>query len=99
MKVVRNTQDQLILQSVPWVLGVIFAGAILWISAASLNSLLTGDYKFATIMMLCGPVFMGLFFALLIRRDDLILDRSRDLLERDTQLSLGGTRSSISCHI
>ena len=81
MKVVRNTPDQLILRSVPWVLGVIFAGAILWMSAAGLNGLLTGDYKFAIIMMLCGPVFMGLFFALFIRRDDLILDRSRNLLE------------------
>lgn len=81
MKVVRNTPEQLILRSVPWVLGIIFAGAILGMTAAALNGLLEGDYTFALMMMLFGPVFMGLFFALFIRRDDLILDRSRDLLE------------------
>jgi hypothetical protein len=81
MKIVRNSPDQLILRSVPWLLGIIFAGAILGMSAAGLNGLLTGDVKFAAIMLLCGPVFMGLFFAIFIRRDDLILDRSRNLLE------------------
>ena len=81
MKVVCNTPEQLILRSVPWVLGIIFAGAILGMSAVGMNGLFTGDLKLAVIMFLCGPVFMGLFFAVFIRRDDLILDRSRNLLE------------------
>ena len=81
MKIVRNTPEQLIIRNAPWAIGIVLALAILAMSAASLYGLGQGDYKFAAIMFACGPVFTGLFFALFVRRDDLILDRSRNLLE------------------
>ncbi|MFG5383753.1 hypothetical protein ACEWPN_21555 [Yoonia sp. R2-816] len=81
MTIVRNSPQQLILRSVPWVLGVIFAATILGLSAAGLKNLAAGQYDTAAMMFLFGPVFMGIFFAVFVRRDDLILDRSRNLLE------------------
>ena len=81
MKIVRDTPEQLIIRNAPWAIGIVLALAILAMSAASLHGLGQGDYKFAAIMFACGPVFAGLFFALFVRRDDLILDRSRNVVE------------------
>jgi hypothetical protein len=81
MKIVRNTPEQLILRSTPWLLGVIFIVVILGLTSISLNALLNGDLILAVSLFLFGPMFAGLFFVLFIQRDDLILDRSRDLLE------------------
>ncbi len=80
MKIVRNTPDQLILRSVPWVIGIVLSGAILGLSAASLTGFLQTEYLFGTVMLL-SALFVGVFFALFVRRDDLILDRSRNQIE------------------
>lgn len=81
MKIVRNTPEQLIIRNAPWVIGIVLALGILALSAASLYGIAQRDYKFAAIMFACGPIFVGLFFAIFVRRDDLVLDRSRDLIE------------------
>lgn len=81
MKIVRNTPEQLILQNVPWMMSGLLALAILGMTAGCLYNLTAGEYKTAAMLFFCGPVFMGLFFAAFVQRDDLILDRSRNLIE------------------
>ena len=80
MKIVRNTPNQLILQSVPWAFGIGLIAAILGVSAGSLAGFLTGNYLQGTVLLL-SAAFLGLFFALFVRRDDLILERSWNLIE------------------
>ena len=81
MKIVRNTPEQLILQNVPWAIGLAFIVVTLCLVAGGMNALTNGDYKPAVMMLLVGPAGIGLFFALFVRRDDVILDRSRNLIE------------------
>lgn len=78
---VRNTPDQLIIKSVPWAMAIMIAATILALSGVSIYGFLTGNYLQGTIMFLAGPVFMGLFFVIFVRRDDLILDRTRNKIE------------------
>lgn len=80
MKIVRHTPEQLILRNVPWAMAIAISAAILGLMAWGFFALAQGDYTQCVVMLLCAA-FMGLFFALFVRRDDLILDRSRNLIE------------------
>lgn len=81
MKVVRNTPDQLILRSRPWLIAVVFGGLILGSVAFGLNALAAGNVGESFWGLIAIPTFLAIFVACFVRRDDLILDRRLDLLE------------------
>ena len=81
MKIVRNTPDQLILRSVPWVIAILLSGFLLAVIAFGLNGLFAGNLGDAFWGLIAIPLFLAIFLVIFVRRDDLILDRSRDLLE------------------
>lgn len=81
MKIVRNTPDQLILRSVPWVVAVMLSVMMLAVIAFGLNALFEGNMTDTFWGLFAIPLFMSIFLFAFVRRDDLILDRSRNLLE------------------
>ena len=81
MKIVRNTPDQLILHSVPWAITILLSVFFLAVIGLGLNALFQGDGQGAFWGLLAIPAFLAIFVAMFVRRDDLILDRSRNLLE------------------
>ncbi len=89
MKIVRNTPEQLILRSAPWLLAVLFGGFILVSIGFGLNAVLAGDWGESFWGLIGIPAFMGIFAVIFVRRDDVILDRSRDLLELRHSTFLG----------
>lgn len=81
MRIVRNTPEQLILRSVPWVIAIILSGFLLAVVGFGLKSLFEGHRQDAFWGLLAIPLFLSIFIVAFVRRDDLILDRSRNLLE------------------
>jgi hypothetical protein len=81
MKIVRNTPDQLILRSVPWLIAIMLSGFLIGTVSFGLTGLLGGNLQDAFWGLFAIPLFLAVFFAAFVRRDDVILDRSRDLLE------------------
>lgn len=98
MKIVRNTPDQLILRSAPWVLAVLLGGFILGSIGFGLNAFFAGG-RGETFWGLIGiPGFLAIFLVIFVRRDDLILDRSRDLLELRHSTFLGRRKVRHALH-
>ena len=89
MKVIYNTPEQLILRSRPWLLAVVFGACILGSVAFGLNALVAGERGQALWGLIAIPAFLALFLVIFVRRDDVILDRSRDLLELRHSTLLG----------
>ena len=81
MKIVENTPDRLVLKSVPWVMGILLCGFMLACIAFGLSALMDGNMKDAFWGLLALPLFLSLFLLVFVRRDDLTLDRSQNLLE------------------
>lgn len=81
MRIHTNTPDRLILKNVPWVVGIAIISGILGLTAWSLQSFLDGAYTRAIVLLLSGPGFLGVFFVIFVRRDDLILDRIANTIE------------------
>lgn len=75
MKIARNTPDQLILDDAPWWLGITLVVAILICVAVSFACLRSGALGNGVIFFLVGVPFLGAFFAIFVRRNQLILDR------------------------
>lgn len=81
MKVVRNTQDQLILRSVPWIITITLCAAFLGVIAFGLSALFAGNMSEAFWGLLAIPAFLSIFIVAFVRRDEVMFDRSRDLIE------------------
>ncbi len=81
MKIVRNTPEQLILRSVPWVMSILLCAFFLGAIGFGLNAFFKGEFAEAFWGLLALPAFLSIFLIAFIRRDEVILDRSRDLLE------------------
>ena len=81
MRVVRNTSEQIILRSVPWLIALLLCVFLLGAVAFGLQALFEGNRAGAFWAGLFVPAFVGLFIIMFVRRDEAILDRSRDLLE------------------
>ena len=81
MKIVRNTPQQLILRSVPWVVAFMLSALLLGVVAFGLNALFEGNLTDTFWGLFAIPLFISIFLVVFVRRDDLILDRSRNLLE------------------
>jgi hypothetical protein len=92
MKIVRNTPEQLILRSVPWIMALVFSVFILVMIGFGLNALMKGDGMDAFWGLLGVPAFLGIFLVAFARRDEVILDRSRNLVELRHSTFLGRTR-------
>ena len=81
MKIVRNTPQQLILSSVPWVMAILLSCFLLAVVGFGIKSLFAGNHTDAFWGLLAIPLFLSIFLVVFVRRDDLILDRSRNLVE------------------
>lgn len=75
MKVTRDTPDQLILDDTPWLVGLVLAAMILACAAIGLSLLGSGHAGRGLAILGFGLPFLGLFFGLFVRRNQLILDR------------------------
>jgi hypothetical protein len=92
MKIVRNTPEQLILRSVPWIIAIMLCGFLLAVIGFGLKSLFEGNMSGTFWGLLAIPLFLSIFIIIFVRRDDLLLDRSRDLLELRHSTFRGRTR-------
>jgi hypothetical protein len=92
MKIVRNTPEQLILRSIPLVIAIMLSAFLLAVIAFGLNALFAGDRSGAFWGLIALPLFLGLFLVIFVRRDEVILDRSRNLLELRHSTFRGRTR-------
>ncbi|MEJ8561431.1 hypothetical protein QTO30_09540 [Yoonia sp. GPGPB17] len=92
MKIVRNTPEQLVLRSVPWFIAITLSAAFLAVIAFGLNALFEGNMTDTFWGLIAIPLFLALFLAVFVRRDDLLLDRSRNLLELRHSTFRGRTR-------
>lgn len=81
MRIVRNTPEQLVLRSIPWIIAIMLSVFLLAVISFGLNSLFEGNRTDAFWGLLAIPLFVSIFIMVFVRRDDLILDRSRNLLE------------------
>ncbi len=81
MKIVRNTPEQLIIRSVPWVIAIMLSVFLLAVIGFGLSSLFAGNTANSFWGLFLIPLFLAVFMIIFVRRDDLILDRSRNLLE------------------
>jgi hypothetical protein len=85
MKVVQNTPSQLILRRVPWIYSLVCVFLMLVGGCLALLIFYTSDglpdFMFGAFVFAIGPGLLGYHFVGVARRDDLILDRSRNLLE------------------
>ncbi|WP_342076535.1 hypothetical protein [Yoonia sp. SS1-5] len=89
MKIVRNTSDQLILRFMPRLLAAMLSAFLLGSVAFGLNALFAGDGQGILWGLLLIPLILAGLMAGFIRRDEVILDRSRDLLEMRHSTFLG----------
>lgn len=92
MKVVRNTEDQLVLSAVPWIMGLILCGLFILIINFGLTSFFEGNSTDAFWGLVGIPAFLAIFIVVFIRRDDLMLDRRRNLVELRHSTFRGRTR-------
>ncbi len=98
MKIVRNQPDILILQSAPWVLGGVLVAVIILLTGLGLHLMAGGNTGAAILCFAFGPGFTGLFFIMFVRRDDLVLDRQRNLVELYHANVLGHQTTQHSLH-
>jgi len=92
MKIVRNVPEQLFLRSVPWVMASLLSLFLLAMIAMGLNALVQGDNSGAFWGLFALPFIISIFLLLFVRRDDLVLDRTRNLLELRHSTFRGRTR-------
>lgn len=98
MKVIRHTDEQLILRSVPWVMSILLCAAFVGVIGFGLSGFFTGNQTDAFWGLLALPAFLSIFLVAFIRRDEVILDRSRNLLELRHSTFLGRTRVRHELH-
>ncbi|PJI85246.1 hypothetical protein BC777_3246 [Yoonia maricola] len=92
MKIVRNTPEQLVLRSVPWIIAIMLSAMLLGVIAFGLNALFEGDLADTFWGLFAIPLFVSIFLVIFVRRDDLILDRNLNLLELRHSTFRGRTR-------
>ncbi|MEJ6404010.1 hypothetical protein [Yoonia sp. 2307UL14-13] len=92
MKIIRNTPEQLILRSVPWFMAALLSIFLLAVIGFGMQSFFEGDREGAFWGLLGIPAFLGIFLIAFIRRDEVILDRTRNLVEMHHSTFLGRKR-------
>ncbi len=78
MKVKRETEDELVLESQPWFIGLVLIAMIVGFVGVGLNMIL-GDWN-GLFLMGAGLSMGGLCFAFLVERTQLWADRATDTL-------------------
>jgi hypothetical protein len=81
MKITLDTPDQLVIDDTPWIFGLILIGAMLVTVGIGLSLISNGEVAGGLGTGIGATAFIGLFFAIFVRRNQLVADRSRDLLE------------------
>jgi hypothetical protein len=89
MKITRDTPDQLIIESNPWLIALMIGVMMLAFIGAALALFGEGEFLMAIVILLFCIPFLGLFLVLFVRRNQLILDRASGKLthRRRTLLS------------
>ncbi len=77
MKITRNVPDQLIVANVPWITGGAFIAFILIFVGLGMWLFSTGELG-GIVFILIGGVTGSIFFALMVRRTQVIFDRNSD---------------------
>ncbi|QQA43438.1 hypothetical protein [Pelagovum pacificum] len=72
---IESTDRYLVIESTPWVFGLIIVGLMLVMIVIGAEGLMSGNLGQGLGIGLGGTAFLGLFFAMFIRRNQLILDR------------------------
>ena len=80
------------MRSVPWVIAIMLSGMLLAVISFGLKAFFEGNGEDAFWGLLAIPLFIIIFIVVFVRRDDLILDRSRNLLELRHSTFRGRTR-------
>ncbi len=80
------------MRSVPWVIAIMLSGMLLAVISFGLKAFFEGNGADAFWGLLAIPLFIVIFIVVFVRRDDLILDRSRNLLELRHSTFRGRTR-------
>lgn len=95
MKVKRETPDELILESQPWFMGILFIVLILGFVGVGLNMILTdGDWN-GLFLIGAGLGTGGLLFALMVERTQIWADRNAGTLVYRRQSVFRRTEDSI----
>ena len=81
MKITHNTPDLLIIDNTPWLVGILLAGMILMPVGFGINALFSGDIQTGLLVLILGGGFGALFFAVFVRRNQLVLDRRDNRVE------------------
>ncbi len=92
MKTLRETPDELVLTSRPWFLGIVISACLLGTLGFGLSALGTGNGKDIFWGLFFIPLVLVLALVVFVRRDDLILDRSRSVVEFRHATFLGRKR-------
>ena len=88
MKITHDTPDLLVLEDVPWMLGILFVAMVLIPVGVGLTMLLSGEWT-GIFVALGGAAFGGIFFAAFVRRTRLVLDRKAGMAELKRRSVLG----------
>ncbi len=81
MKITHNAPDLLIIDSKPWPVRIILVGMVLVVVGYGLETFLNGDTFTGLMTVLLGGGIGGLFIAIFVRRNQLVLDRRDNRLE------------------
>ncbi|WP_208348353.1 hypothetical protein [Pseudaestuariivita rosea] len=81
MKVVENTSDRLFLRDAPWFMSSLLTGAIVLMCYVTWQRYLEVGFQQAALMGVFAIGLPALGFVLLVRRDELILDRATGVME------------------
>lgn len=81
MKIIENTPNRLVLRQAPWILGCLLIVGILVYCSVVWGLLSEGDWRGASITALFGLGLFGLAFLVMVRQDELILDRPNGIMQ------------------
>lgn len=98
MKITHNTPELLIIDSKPWLVGIILAAMVLVAVAIGLGMMMSGEVLTGILVAVLGGAFTGLFFAIFVRRNQLVLDRRDNRLEMRRRTLFRHTRVRHDLH-
>lgn len=87
----------LVIDSKPWITGLIFIGAMIALAIAGIATYLEGEHLAGLGLGIGGTAFVGIFFAVFVRRNQLIIDRDAGeiILRRRTVLGYREVRHAL----
>ena len=80
MQIERNTSEQLVVQDIPWAVGIVLCAGIITLMGWALFELSHDDVMTA-LMLIVVSMGCGVIFCFAVRRIDVLCDRPQNLLE------------------